>query len=139
MKSLQTLRDIVIDNFERSLAIPQLASMHNIMMLSMLKQPILSFEEGYKSFCTQIAESAETYDAWMVTIYDISAALGDFKMVIEELNTYNNNFKNSLNAGSQISYEFSDKDLPFVIAFAYRITLPMLTAAAPAPEKGNAA
>ncbi|EBV8434067.1 hypothetical protein AVA65_07445 [Salmonella enterica subsp. enterica serovar Minnesota] len=138
MKSLQTLRDIVLDNFERSMAIPQLAKMHEIMSLSLLKQPILSFDEGYDAFCAQIAQEAETYDAWMVTIYDIAAAMGDFSQAIEELNAFNTNFKSSLNAGKQIGYKFEATNLPFVIAFAYRITLALLAENKPQPE-GNAA
>lgn len=128
MKTLQELREIIIENFETSMLVPQLAAMHSILSNALLKTPIANFEQGYESFIKSIADQSAHYDAWLVTVYDVMAATGKLTDIVKELNEITENLRKNFPGGQALSYDFDEKDPAFIIAFAFRITLALATA-----------
>ena len=127
MKTLQELREIVIENFGRSVLVPQLAEMNEIMSTTLLRTPIANFEEGYKSFISQVAKEALHYDSWLLTLFDTGAAVGDLTGIANELNLIVKDIRDTMPGGQTLTMEFSKNDRSFLVAFVYRITLSLAT------------
>lgn len=125
--TLAEFRGVLIDSFERSIAIPRMVLLQKHMMASLLRQPLISFDSGYENFLEQISESPEMYDAWASMVFDIISSVGPTEVIIKEVNSLISAFSKSVPGANQMDYLVEKEDISFLVAVVYRITISMLT------------